>query len=120
MLNQHQFFFLKVTLASCPVTQPVIAFVFTAIQIPDYKVSYYISSKNFNWINQKLYGSFLLTTVFMKNPNFQVYKNKLLQDRFILSLIFACHRFGLTEVFKNVALHRNDFHIVVWSAFLGN
>lgn len=35
----------------------------------------------------------------------------------ILSLIIACYRFGLTEVSKNAALNKHDFH-VMWSAFL--
>lgn len=46
-------------------------------------------------------------------------KTKFLQDCIILSLIIACHGFSLTEVSKNVALNKNDFHIVC-SAFLGD
>lgn len=41
---------------------------------------------------------------------------KLPQDWIILSLIIAYHRLSLTEVSKNLALNKNDFHV----AFLGD
>lgn len=47
-------------------------------------------------------------------------KSKFLQNWIMLSPIVVCHKFGLTEVSKNVTLNKNNFHIVAWSAFFGN